>query len=206
MRTRSVPNLAPVLELIERDARHDRFSHWGLSTVIDENTGEPVIDRPLFDALHAAAGITAEYPIGNAGVIHVYGYWFSTAVTPYGYKRDRWQNGELARALGKSETHFHLFSDPDSTPLQRVTAATLPLLRDPPKSTEGTADARAGALDTRVVLVAERDSPVSALIYGIRAADAWRLITTFPLAGEPAAVIDDFLADRRLRWNAAIPL
>ncbi|UNK70354.1 amino acid deaminase [Microbacterium sp. H1-D42] len=206
------PDLAPVLDLIAQDARQNRFSRWGTSTVIDENTGEPVIDRPLFDALHAAAGLDAQYPIGNAGVIHVYGYWFSTALTPYGYKRDRWQNGELAAALGQPETRFHLFSDPTSTPLQRVTAATLPLLRQPPTDAK-VAGAQVDGLDTRVVLVAAdgitadrlaaNGSSICALIYGIRRGEDWQLITTFPLAGDPDVVVADFLADRRLRWNAA---
>ena len=202
--TRSVPDLARVIEFITADARHGRFVQWGTSTVVDENTGEPVIDRPLFDALHAAAGIDAEYPIGNAGVIHVYGYWFSTALTPYGYKRDRWQNGELAAALGEPSAAFRLTGDAESTPLQRITAATLPLLQEPPANA-ASAEVRVGDSDTRVVLTSHSPSASWALIYGIRSDHAgWRMITTFPLAGDTDAVIADFMNDRRLRWNAAL--
>lgn len=202
-----------MLGFIATDARLGSFAQWSSSTVVDENTGEPVIDRALFDVLHAEAGITADFPVGNAGVIHVYGYWFSTALTPYGYKRDRWQNGELATVLGEPASSFHLIGDAHSTPLQRVTAATMPLLRDPEAARRpglAWADARVGALDTRVVLApAAVPSPTApsprALIYGNRTdGEDWQLVTTFPLAGDADAVITDFLADRRLRWNAAL--
>ena len=198
------PDLARVIEFITADARQGRFAQWGTSTVVDENTGEPVIDRMLFDQLHEAAGIAAQFPVGNAGVIHVYGYWFSTALTPYGYKRDRWQDGELAAALGEPSTAFHLTGDAESTPLQRITAATLPLVQEPP-SQALSADVTVGDLDTRVVLTSCSASASWALIYGIRSGDAeWQMITTFPLAGDTDAVLADFVTDRRLRWNAAL--
>ena len=47
----------------------------------------------------AAAGLAAAFPVGNAGLLHVYGYWFSDEPTPYGFKRDRWVDGALAGAL-----------------------------------------------------------------------------------------------------------
>lgn len=247
-----------ILSDIREDARHGRFDTWGRSTVIDENTGTPVIGRELFDELHAAAGIEANYPVGNAGVLHVYGYWFSDELTPYGYKRDRWVDGALATALGLPPDAFHLGGA--STLLARVTDEVLPALHNPPADARGTADAllpealgtsytqtadARGAADTqlpdahgtahthlpdthptrnanlanphtkthlhpiparsRVVILGNGTGDTSALIYGIDYGDGFRLITTFPLAGDPAEVIADFTAHPRYRWNADDP-
>ncbi|MEJ1089436.1 amino acid deaminase [Microbacterium sp. Mu-80] len=196
------PDLTRVVEFVRADARADRFALWGSSTVVDENTGEPVIGQELFDALHDAAGITARYPVGNAGVIHVYGYWFSDVVTPYGRKRDRWQDGELAELLEVGPAAFHLTGG-GSTPLQRVTEAALPHLVEPGPRTLARGDARVAGIDTRVVIVGAQARLSAALIYGIRSDDAWRIVTTFPLQGDPEGVVGEFLAEPRLRWNAA---
>lgn len=69
---------------IDADARAGRFGRWGRSTVIDENVEAAVIPEALFAALHARAGLRAEWPVGNAGLVHVYGYLLSTVPTPYG--------------------------------------------------------------------------------------------------------------------------
>ena len=97
-----LPSVDTALAHIRRDAAAGRFAQWALSTLIDEFTGVPSIEKDLFDTLHAAAGIDAEFPIGNAGVLHVYGYWFSEVPTPFGYKRDlfverRGERGRIAR-------------------------------------------------------------------------------------------------------------
>ena len=93
----SLPWLAAALA---EDRAAGRFAAWGRSTVIDENVGAAVLPRAVFDQLHERAGLTAEWPIGNAGVLHVYGYLLSTTPTPYGLKRERWLSGELERACG----------------------------------------------------------------------------------------------------------
>ncbi|MDT0158703.1 amino acid deaminase [Microbacterium sp. ARD32] len=209
-----VPAFDEVAEFVSADAAHGRFDDWGRSTVIDENTGAAVIDEDLFARLHAIAGIPARFPVGSAGLIHVYGYWFSTVLTPYGYKRDRWQDGGLATTLGQPPHAFRLWGDEHSTPLQRVTAVALPLLAEPPVSVRGRADAAVDGVPTRVVLAGpEHDrapgsaarSGATALIYGARTAGAWRLITVFPMSGDPEAVVADYRADVRWRWNAAPP-
>ena len=126
-----------MFEQIVQDARADRFASWGYSTVIDENIGQPVIERAEFEELHAAAGLNASHwPIGNAGLIHVYGYLLSRVETPYGLKRDRWESGDLARAFGLPETAF-LLGDAavaGETVLQRVTAVLLAHLEHPGES------------------------------------------------------------------------
>lgn len=48
-----------------------------------------MIERPVFDALHEAAGLSADWPVGPAGVLHVYGYWFSGMQTPFCLNRNR---------------------------------------------------------------------------------------------------------------------
>lgn len=200
---------------LRADAAAGRLMHWGRSTVIDENTGTAVIDAPLFKTLHAAADINADFPVGNAGVIHVYGYWFSATPTPYGLKRDRWVDGELAAALGLHREAFHLDVGP-GTLLERVTAACLPHLQAPqdarpgtgepagrganPKPVRRSADALVAGHRTRVVLVGEHPA---ALIYGVEQDGRWRLITTFPFAGNRLDLLDEFTRTLRPRWNAA---
>lgn len=193
--------LPRILSDIREDARHGRFDAWGRSTVIDENTATPVLGHELFDELHAAAGIDANYPVGNAGVLHVYGYWFSDEPTPYGYKRDRWVDGALAAALGLAPDAFHLGGT--STLLTRVADAVLPALRTPPANARGTADVTLADARSRVVILGTADA--SALVYGIDHGDGFRLITTFPLAGNPQDILDDFAAHPRYRWNADDP-
>lgn len=82
------------------------FSDWGLSTVIDENLRRPVIGPALFAFLHECAGLEATWPVGNAGLLHVYGYLLSTVPTPFGLKRERWIGCELTRALGMPDGAF----------------------------------------------------------------------------------------------------
>ncbi len=114
---------------IDADAAARRFRRMGLSTVIDENTGTSVVAASVFRALHERAGIDARFPVGNAGLLHVYGYLLSTTPTPYGLKRERWLDGELARAYGLAADAFLPWALPTGeTLLARVTAAAAALL------------------------------------------------------------------------------
>jgi hypothetical protein len=98
-----------VLACIARDRADGLIDRWSLSTVIDENIGEAVVERDVFERIHGASGVNARFPIGNAGLVHVYGYLFSTVVTPYGYKSDRWNASATA-----TRRRFRGFSDPRS--------------------------------------------------------------------------------------------
>lgn len=195
---------------ISQDAAADRFAHWGSSTLIDEFTGVATIDRELSDELHRAAGLNSEFPIGNAGLLHVYGYWFSEVPTPFGLKRDRWLHGELAAALGLPNDAFHLRHDSGSTLLDRVQRVMLPLLRQPPAGAL-VAEAVVDGRFSRVVVCSAPQRMVgpqnSALIYGLAPAGGGQsaplsLITAFPLAGDPALLLAEFSAHPSLRWNA----
>lgn len=201
----------------------------------------PSIDTALFDTLHAVAGIDAAFPTGNAGLLHVYGYWYSTVPTPFGYKRDRWHDGTLARAFGLPADAFHLDAPqagrpgsapgPGPTLLARVTAAALPVLRRPPAGSlvaEAVVDGRL----SRVVLHRAPGADAPALVYGIEpsgsggtgsggtgsaaspggepavppgstpASDRLVLLTTFPFSGDPAPLLEEFVREPMLRWNA----
>ncbi|MGY4858372.1 amino acid deaminase [Cryobacterium sp. AP23] len=205
---------------IARDAAAGRFDDWGLSTVIDENTRSPVITPAQFAQLHAAAGLSmAAWPIGNAGLLHVYGYLLSTVVTPYGLKGDRWRHGELAQILGLTPDAFLLDAAEAAgdTVLQRVTAATLPhlahlsarrgdvlVIDDEVPGTDGSA-VGAAATCFRTIVVSAPGHSSAALIYGVREGGRMRLVTAFPLANPSPAFLDGLAAEPpRMRYNAAL--
>lgn len=192
--------LEAALRCLREDARAGRLDLWSSSTVVDENVGVPVIERALFDRLHEAAGSDAEFPIGNAGVIHVYGYLFSEIHTPFGYKRDRWNDGVLARALGLPASAFRLGDSAEETPLERVTASALPLLREPPAGAT-VLDVAVDGHATRAVVTASADGS-GVLCYGVDD----RLVTLFPIADARAFARQAAVEPARLRWNAALPL
>ncbi len=198
-----VPPLDDVLACVREDRRAGRLEGWSWSTVIDENVGEAVVDRELFERIHEAADVTARFPVGNAGLIHVYGYLFSTVRTPYGFKSDRWNDGALARSLDFPDGWFRLGDSDDETPLERVLEAALPLLVDPPADmlvrdwpiSETTAQ--------RAVVTSTEDGP-GALVSGIDDGSGWKLLTIFPVSDTAtfAGTLDDAT---RPRWNAAPP-
>jgi hypothetical protein len=200
-----------MFEQIAQDAAAGRFDAWGLSTVIDENVQVPVISAAQFEALHAAAGVAAVWPIGNAGLLHVYGYLLSTVVTPYGLKGDRWRDGELAQLFGLAPGAFLLESAAaaGTTVLQRVTAAALPHLAHPAHGRgdgmvidDETAD---GATFFRTTVSSVSGHSSAALVYGVSAGGRMRLITAFPLIDPTPASLDALAADPpRLRYNAAL--
>ncbi|MFB7892751.1 amino acid deaminase [Microbacterium sp. NPDC056044] len=179
---------------IDVDAEAGRFASWGSSTVIDENTGGPVISPEVFAALHDRAGLDARWPVGNAGLLHVYGYLLSTVQTPYGLKRDRWLGGALAAAYGLPADAFVPWKG-SSTLLSRVTDAATSLVsratvRGPEPATGG-------------LLALDRDGEQGpwALAYAVHG----RLITTFPVASADTVLAEWDEAPARLRWNAAEP-
>ncbi|MFS0854108.1 amino acid deaminase [Microbacterium sp. 179-I 3D4 NHS] len=181
---------------IHRDRTAGRFARWGLSTVIDENTGAPVISRPLFDDLHRRAGLRAVWPVGNAGLVHCYGYLLSLAETPYGLKRDRWIAGALASACGLPSDAFHPWTS-DSTLLARASAAASALLSTPAASATAEIDGRA----TRVALSVANGPAALAYTVAPRTGAAPLLVTLFPVA-EASVPLGAFTTDPRLRWNA----
>ncbi|MGO2745666.1 amino acid deaminase [Microbacterium sp.] len=182
---------------IDRDADADRFAAWGRSTVIDENIGDPVLPRTTFDALHARARLEADWPVGNAGLLHVYGYLLSTTPTPFGLKRDRWLGGDLALACGLAPDHFVPWTG-RRTLLDRASAAARILIDASPSRQQQVGDA------TTVIAIAER-ARASAIGYAIEMPEHGRLLITMFPVDDAAAVLSGIDAEApRLRWNAVL--
>lgn len=123
-----------VLEWLTKSIADDRaagrFDAWGRSTVIDENVGKPVLGRAVFEHLHEIAGVEAAWPIGNAGVLHCYGYLLTRTKTPYGLKRERWLGSDLACAYGLPDDAFVPWGS-ETTLLARAAGAASALLAAP---------------------------------------------------------------------------
>jgi hypothetical protein len=208
---------------IRADAAASRFDRWGRSTVIDGGTGESVLSRELFDDLHELAGLGGAagsdagiaWPIGNAGLVHVYGYLLSTVETTHGRKRDHWIDGGVARAFGLPVDAFAPWfvtpSASGSTPLERITTVAEPFVVDPADGdfTElwidetGHGDIEGRAVLARTVVVRDDDSGGTALLYAVGPVDAPLLVTLFPLEGFGADWLEGVTAGPpRLRCNA----
>ncbi len=184
---------------IDADASDGRFARWGHSTVIDENTGSEVVSADLFRALHDRAGIPATFPVGNAGLLHVYGYLLSTTPTPYGLKRERWLDGALARAYGRAADAFLPWTPPSATGtlLRRVEAAAGALL-----ATGAVHEEPAGDAVGRIAIARRSPTGPAALAYALDRDGERRLITTFPVASPEAVLAAVRSEGPRLRWNA----
>jgi len=200
-----------MFEQIASDAAAGRFDDWALSTVIDENVQSPVISKAEFFRLHAAAGIAATWPIGNAGLLHVYGYLLSRVVTPFGLKGDRWRDGELAAQFGLAPAAFLLDAADAAgeTVLQRVTDAALPHLAHPAGAHGDVLviddEVPGDATFFRTTVVSTPGQPGAALIYGVSEGSRMRVVTAFPLANPSPASLDALAADPpRMRYNAAL--
>lgn len=180
---------------IDSDARAGRFDGWGWSTVMDEHVGGAVVPEALFAALHARAGIRAQWPAGNAGLLHVYGYLLSTVRTPYGFKRDRWLDGALACAYGLPAQAFVPWAS-DRTLLDRVTDATDKLRQRKPVRV-----AKIAGASTSLSLGQRVQGGACPLLYLVDG----RLVTTF-LVEFPEQILAEWDEEPpRLRWNAATP-
>jgi hypothetical protein len=180
---------------IDADASAGRFDAWGLSSVVDENVGAPVLPRAVFDALHARAEIPSIWPVGNAGLLHVYGYLLSTTPTPYGLKRDRWLDGILARECGLPVDAFVPWVG-ERTLLDRVTEVLSDLLDHSVARRETVVGA------TGLIAMSATRGP-AALGYALeRDAGERRLITMFPVSDADAVLRQIAAESPRLRWNA----
>jgi len=191
------PDMDAVLDCIARDRADGLIGRWSSSTVIDENVGEPVVERGVFERIHETGGVNARFPIGNAGLVHVYGYLFSTVLTPYGYKSERWTDGVLATALGRPAGYFRM-GDGDETPLARVLGSAEPLLLDPPANAR-VAEWDADGVRQRAIVTD------GVLVSGLDDGEGMRLLTIFPVADEEAFLRDLATEPPRLRWNAVLP-
>ena len=198
-----------LLPQIVADRAAGEFERWAHSTVLDENTETPVVSRELFETLHSEAGLPSSWPVGNAGLLHVYGYLLSNVPTPYGYKRDRWIDGRMAAVLGMNPTYFLPWAAEPGTLLKRVTDAVFPILTEhhPRPITvarfDDVVDQESGRF-FRTAIVNDRTNEQSALIYGVGHGAALKVVTVFPVA-EPTTVWLEALRSEppRPRYNVS---
>lgn len=79
---------------------------WGKSVNFDSGAKKKIVDDKIIEDLQRLFSIQNDNKIVHAGVMHTYGYLFSTINTPYGYKRKRWIAPTLNTAFSMSENSF----------------------------------------------------------------------------------------------------
>lgn len=192
---------------IAEDRAAERFAGWAHSTLVDETVGAPVLPVATARLLSAAAGLPDGFPVGNAGLWHVYGYLLSEVPTPYGLKRERWLGGDLATALGLPRDAFVPAAHP-GTLLARVTAAVSPVLEH--AAADGAdlllahrEDLPGAATGVTGVVRADSAGP-AALCYGLHEAGRLRIVTAFPYSGRIDDLRREFDRGARVRWNGVL--
>ncbi|KJV03881.1 hypothetical protein VF34_00698 [Rhodococcus sp. PML026] len=182
------------------------MAKWASSTVIDDNVQAPVFDERVFSWLHNGVAATFDFPIGHAGLMHVYGYLLSSVETPYGLKRERWLSHNLAQAFGLEPSFF--IPTASAVPLmERVSSVVIPVLTDP------IADSRTIlAFDEvvdhrrrmRTVHIGGPTANSTALLYGSVSGDDVQIVTAFPIGRLTAQSARNRLAEpTRYRYNYA---
>lgn len=92
--------LETLLTHIDVDRGAGTFARWGRSTLVEQGAVSALVPEVTVEALASRAGLVGGVGDLNAGLAHAYCYLMSDAWTPYGFKRDRWLDGQLERALG----------------------------------------------------------------------------------------------------------
>lgn len=79
---------------------------WGQAKNFDEGAKGVIVEKPVLECLSKKLKIKnaivekPEFNLVHAGLQHTYAYLFSTLVTKYGFKRDRWVKDDLKLGLG----------------------------------------------------------------------------------------------------------
>jgi hypothetical protein len=63
---------------------------WGKSINFDSGAKKQILDENIIQDIQNICSVKNDNKIVSAGLMHTYGYLFSTLQTPYGYKRKRW--------------------------------------------------------------------------------------------------------------------
>ena len=171
--------------------------------MIDEYTGRAVLPRSVVVALHDLAGEPSDGEIGNAGLLHVYGYLLSAEPTPFGAKHERWTSGAVARAIGVDPSSLLPWSTTDETPLATLTGRLETMFQEPADAVLVVDEVGDGVVARTLLLTAPLGS---AIAYAVGAtAESLRLVTVFPI-DDPAAFERRLLdAPPRIRYNAVPP-
>nr|WP_296777435.1 hypothetical protein [Rhodococcus sp. (in: high G+C Gram-positive bacteria)] len=184
------------------------MAKWASSTVIDDNVQAPVFDERVFSWLHRDVPDAFYFPIGHAGLMHVYGYLLSSVDTPYGLKRKRWLTADLANAFGLEPSFFYPVAS--ALPLmERVASVVLPILTDP-TAYRRTILAFDETIDyqrrMRSVYVCDDVTNLTALLYGSVSGDDVQIVTAFPIGSLTMQSARDRLSEpARYRYNYAPP-
>ena len=97
---RLLPGLA---SQIRCDVQSPWLRIWGRSLNYDEHEKKIIVDRKILNVIGRIARCKIRDKSNyHAGLIHTYGYLLSNLPTRYGFKRERWINGQLERCLGLS--------------------------------------------------------------------------------------------------------
>lgn len=82
------PNL---LKQIQSDSSDlSLLGFWGKSLNFDSGAKKQILEDQIIFDLEMQFGLPKDSAVVHAGIMHTYGYLFSTLLTPYGYKRKRW--------------------------------------------------------------------------------------------------------------------
>ena len=86
---------------IRADAKSTWLAAWGQSLNFDEHEKQRIVDPKLLTTIGRLSKVAIrEQDRYHAGLTHTYGYLFSLLKTRYGFKRERWTSGVIARGLG----------------------------------------------------------------------------------------------------------
>jgi len=76
------------------------LDYWGASRNHDENVGLRIVEPGALKVIAHLARHRLPVRACHSGLLHTYGYLFSTIRTPFGCKRDRWVEPTVERGLG----------------------------------------------------------------------------------------------------------
>ncbi|MBC7427814.1 MAG: hypothetical protein H7336_04320 [Bacteriovorax sp.] len=91
------PSLYNEILLDSKDPMLSMF--WGKSMNFDSGASKQIVDTEIIKELQSLFSIKNDNKIVHAGIMHTYGYLFSTIDTPYGYKRKRWISPTLNKGF-----------------------------------------------------------------------------------------------------------
>lgn len=103
-------NYPPLWNQISQDKKDPYlFLFWGNSQTKENN--KAIINEKIRTDLFSIFQQNYVEDYGNAGLMHTYGYLFSTLETPYGYKRERWLMNELNQLLKLEHNQLSVKAD-----------------------------------------------------------------------------------------------
>lgn len=108
----SIQNKSPALyQQIKSDSEDKALLVcWGQSINFDSGAKATILDHKLIAELQSKFGIKNDNHFVHAGIMHTYGYLFSSLITPYGFKRTRWTKPTLNKGFGLNNLSLSPFA------------------------------------------------------------------------------------------------